>query len=347
MMVFWPTIAGSLGRDIRSYRQVRRLLERVAEGKHEVVYGFIDFEPLFASELYQLHLSPYEQNQLRESVERLAVASLVQDRTSPPPPIGQRPAGFHAQLVADRTAAPPAPHDCLWTLTHDDVGDWADRPLQVVLENSADFVLLAGFVRVAAQAGQHQRLSQAIERHWLVPFHAGGCGEIINQIDRIRVKDPHTARLFVLMDSDHDLHAIGPSDTAQSTVDHCKHHKIKCLVTARHEVENYIPQCLLQKKIETCGGREKARSKALDKLLRCAGTPLSAPLTYVRLWHHHLGLSSQQRHRDDLKARFGERWMQEALQMLTDEHELTNLQQFDAEAQAELGGWAQTIEAYL
>lgn len=39
--------------------------------------------------------------------------------------------------------------------------------------------------------------------------------------------------------------------------------------------------------------------------------------------------------------------MQTALQMLGDERELNDVNQFDSEAQAELGGWAQTIEAYL
>lgn len=347
MRVYWSTLSGCLGSDVTSYRQIRRLLERVAEGKHELVYGFLDFEPFFESDLFLNHLSSYEQNQLREAFERLANSRLVEDPTASPMPIGQRPAGFHAELVGKRLASAMASDDCLWTLTPLDVGDWADRPLEIILENMADFVLLKCFARVSSQSGRHERLSLAIARGWFSPFHAGGCGEIIKHIDDFLKKHNHVARLIVLMDSDHDLHTQSQSKTATDTKTHCDGHKIKCLVTQRHEIENYIPICLLQKKINGCGQAKKQLSNDLEKLLKATQSNLCPPYTYEQLWQHHLGLDSQHRHRDDLKARFGEKWMQAALQMLGDERELNDVRQFDSEAQAELGGWAQTIEAYL
>lgn len=115
------------------------------------------------------------------------------------------------------------------------------RPLCLVVENAtSDW----GFVRTVAVTFNRTRLAQAIERHWLVPDHAGGSGELVKRVHALIAQGNVAWRIVVLMDSDRLAPGRLPS-FVKERIDELKALGASVVPLHKREVENYLPGSLL------------------------------------------------------------------------------------------------------
>jgi len=287
-----------------SYHQLRRVFLRAAQGQHEIL--LTDVDHLLKSDFFTQATAPMDRMEWQELVRRTALATDVKDPTIDPVTPPKR---LHAFL-----ARKPVPIDSFrrFSLTPRDAGDWAEQSLEILLENDRDWRLL----EAAARAMARPLVEDAYLRRWLTSRGCGG-SEIVN---RIKARG-YNERLFVFIDSDKGGLQNEISTTAKNIEEKCgeepspkklstkkpstKKPPIPCRITRKREVENYIPRTTLEATIN-------AQPKRLRRL-RQAGRKslLEAFVEWSRL-------SDVDKDYDDLKARFGERLTEAALDNLKD-----------------------------
>jgi len=296
--------------DEATYRSLRRLIDEAVQGRHQLDVG--DPDAFWASDFVQRRLAPGD----REDFER--VVGQVQWAA----PSHRVCARIQASAKARRDAGG-------YELPAHEAGVWAGRPLQVILENDVDHLLVHLAARVTPDpAGARLRL--ALKEGWLTWAGVGGAGEIPKRVRGAAVAE----RLFALFDSDRDEWRGPKAKKATKAIEACRDPAFPAHCLAGRELENYLPSWLFEDagSHKARGGRkidkapllfrklrdelalnegqwkkqfgEQAVREALDLLSRRATRPVT-PATLrdnLRAWR---ALSPEERMVDDLKARFG------------------------------------------
>lgn len=345
--------------DLATYKELRRLFERASRGQHllevddpELVLGS-NFNSRASAEIDQ---QEWEELLRRTSVNPFAVM-----------PQGQRYA------VVGRYRPLRDPRADFYVATAE-LGDWAEQPLSILLENTRDEVLVKLAVSVS---DPDSPIRQAFEKGWLVAAGCGGCGEVLNALR----KASSSERLFAVIDSDRETSDGNISPTAAQIELTGTERRTKVHILNRRELENYVPEMIWtalvppsKKKPAGDRGKQRKAAKVVDvyrwlarqlsdarhRLVRLHGEDavdktaadieskaerrIPIPLAHERLleWRK---MSPTQRVTDDLKVRFGKSCAEAAVIRLSDsDFENSNL---DTAALAELRQIAQEIEEWL
>ena len=251
--------------------QIRRVLWRVVEGQHEAI--FADLDALVASHLYASAGSA-QQEEWREIIER---SSLPPDRAADPT---RPPDALHARIDRVRARTTQA---CRFPLEPHEAGDFAERPLLLLLENQRDFALFAAAMRVHGRSVA----KRCLDRGWLEPIGCGGTGEVLNRVRRRR----HLDRLFVFVDS--DPHNPGTIESIKAACTEAP--VVPCRVALKAELENYVPGAVWRHLV----WKEYRPAKPGRRASRPQKPEHHALLEWERM-------RPDEKDRDDLKARFGQ-----------------------------------------
>ena len=212
-------------RDPKVYAELQRLFMRVAQGQHRL--DVPEPEKILTSDFMKVGCAAMNRVEWEELLTR-AWETFSDTQAEPE----------HYALVRRPRAAVGG---CVaYALLPSEVGDWAEQPLRVLLENAHDHVLLT----VAERVCNAEKLKDARERQWLVYDGRGGCGEVKNTVERSANLD----RLFVVADSDRTEWKGQEGSGARSIRAACGHkdrsHRIEVHVLTRRELENYVPQLI-------------------------------------------------------------------------------------------------------
>jgi hypothetical protein len=299
-----------------SYRQLAKCFVRASEGQHTLI--IVNIEEILRSDFFAKAVAPMDQLEWEELVIRATLASDVEDRAQEP---GSRPQGVHAYLGSRRV---PTDNACCFALTPLDIGEWAEAPLCLLLENDRDWSLL----EAAARAYGAHRIEDSFLRRWLVVDGRGGSGEVLNSLRGRGAND----RFFVFIDSDRPARGGPLSPTAEAIKIECQRVPwVPCRITRKREIENYIPRSVLE-----------ARVYGLKQRRSWAGEAQRGRLALVG-W---LKLTDEERCFDDLKARFGEGVTRAALADLQNPRKC-GADDLKNDDDGELGEILREIEAYL
>jgi hypothetical protein len=250
--------------------QIRRVFVRVAAGQHEAI--FADLDAVMASDLYT-SAGPALQEEWREIVER---ATLPADRTEDPT---QPPRTLHARVDVVRKAPTAA---CRFPLEPHEAGDFAERPLRLLLENQRDWSLFVAAIRVHGR----DAAKRGFDRGWLEPLGCGGTGEVLNRVRQRRALD----RMFVFVDSD----PMSPTTIEKIREECAKTPVVPCRVAKKAELENYVPGAVWRYLV----WKEYRPAKPG----RIASRPQQPEHHALLEWER---LSDDAKDQDDLKERFG------------------------------------------
>lgn len=315
--------------DREVYAQLRRLFERASQGQHEL--DLPDPGQVLASEFMQVACAEMD----RPTWEEL----LLWTPTGAFDP-AEEPRRYAIVTRDDRARGGRV----AFVVTPEDAGRWAEQPLQVLLENTRDSVL----VRLAARVTTSPRLQRALDEGWLKPDGCGGTGEVHNRVKDATLMD----RLFVLIDSDREEPNGAPSGKASKICEGCGNAGVEVYVLRRRELENYVPEVFWQELVppKPKGGKtershgvqqravlvyrwvlkliERNRSSGerygkdalqgvVKALQREAQRDLESKLVQ-RLLRERRAMRSEEKHVDDLKVRFGEKLAKKAVAKLSD-----------------------------
>jgi hypothetical protein len=244
----------------KAFESLQRLWRRVCRGYHDLVVA--DADAVLESDFAKQGVAPYERREWEELV-RFGVLDLdFRERTAEP---GQAPGRKHVMVVA--AAQVPRSPQCLRTLSAEEVGDWAETPLRLLLENNADLLLLLGAVRVSETAPVVSTwLELAVQNKALDVDGRGGCGEVWTTLREIPKLTSPDIRLFIMLDSDRTSEG---ADVGKAQ------HNVKRLVDELHlntpqqaevyfhlltkrEVENYVPRALLKSECSSTDAAKRA-----------------------------------------------------------------------------------------
>lgn len=299
-------------------RSLVRMFLRVAEGQHTLIAA--DVERLLASSFFR-SIAPEDRVEWEELVRRTLSRFEQEHRDEEP---GARPTGIHASVGSSRGARGAG---CLFALAVEEIGEWAERPLRLLMENERDWSLL----EAAARVFEVLSVEDAYLKGWLIVDGRGGCGEVLNSLRRRREMD----RLFAFVDQDPDTKTGARSSTVKAIEDTCREEPVVPYhVTHKREIENYVPGTIL----ELHALKERKPSAKRAKRPR----PGSKHAGLV-LWKQ---LSPLEKDLDDLKKRFGKDLMEKAIRDLRDPN-VCLANDFIERAGAELGEVLRSIEAHL
>lgn len=217
------------------HRSLQRLLMRVRLGQHELVLENLD--GFFTSEFFQHAVAANDRLEVEELLGRQHPE--LADRGLDP---AARTAGPRAELVpitvAERACRTVNGHP-IWEIDPETVGDWCEMPLRVLLENDADWQLVA----VAARVYGRSKVEEARRSRFLQLDQRGGKGEIKNAV---AVCEP-PERVFILMDSDRVV-TDGPEERTQQKIRDLAQLQPNVLpfILAKRELENYLPAAVWQ-----------------------------------------------------------------------------------------------------
>jgi hypothetical protein len=140
----------------------------------------------------------------------------------------------------------------VWEVDAETVGDWCEMPLRVLLENDADWQLVA----VAARVYHRPKVEAARRSRFLHLDQRGGKGEIKNAVS---VCEP-PERIFILMDSDRTA-PEGPEDRPQQKIRELAQSRPNILpfILAKREIENYLPATVWQDAVARRNTPERVR----------------------------------------------------------------------------------------
>jgi len=298
-------------------RELMRVFVRAGVGQHTVIVPEHD---RFLESVFFLSVAEMDRPEWEELIRRTGYDET--DRTEEP---GARPISFHASVGRVRGARSAT---CKFALTAAEVGEWSEQPLKVLMENERDWVLLEAAARVFGRAS----IEDAYLRKWIVVDGRGGGGEVLNSLRR---RAPHE-RLFAFVDQDPHPRTRERGKTSRLIESEClrppcvPHH-----VTWKHEIENYVPQSVLSSRVFSGKKASFRRSKSPAKR--------SAHARYAE-W---CKLTEIEKDLDDLKARFGEPFMEKALKDLGDSTKWTPADFLDRVGKHELPAVLSLIEAFL
>jgi hypothetical protein len=212
-------------------RELQRVFFRAGIGQHTII---VPDQDRFLQSVFFRSVAEMDRAEWEELVQRTGYDEM--DRTEEP---GARPISFHASVGRARGARSAT---CKFALTAAEVGDWAEQPLRLLMENERDWVL----IEAAARAFGRATIEDAYLKHWIVVDGRGGGGEVLNSL---RGRGRHE-RLFAFVDQDPHPITRERSKTSRLIEGECMrdpcvpHH-----VTWKHEIENYVPQSILSPRV--------------------------------------------------------------------------------------------------
>jgi hypothetical protein len=280
----------SIFEDATARRELQRLFLRVADGQHTLIITDLD---AFSRSAFAESAAEIDRREWEDILQRTLYANDLEDREEDP---GSRPMGVHASVGRTRE---PRTAACRYPVVVGEVGDWAEQPLRLLLENDRDFAL----IEAAAAAYGSPSIAEAHRKKWLVVDGRGGCGEVLN---RLRRRHEHE-RLFAFVDQDPDPSTGRMSSTAKGISDCCQENPpVPFHITRKHEIENYVPEAVLA--LRVFSGRKSSVKRAKRP---------RADTNHARFleWQK---LPDGTKDTDDLKKRFGKSLMESAIQDLRD-----------------------------
>jgi hypothetical protein len=214
------------------YQQLSRLFSRVAMGQHLLC---IEGEPdeIIESDFFLQAVAPMDRVEWEELVRRslYAIDTLYPENDSMVCEADTLfPKAFLSLYVETKSKQVP------WHLTPCNVGEWAEQPLTLFLENTDDWKLFEGFVR----AFERDEIQLSLKRKWLKIDGRGGKGEVLKSVQRIQGDE----RIIVFIDSDRTSPFESESDVAKKTERQAKFQP--CHISSKREIENYIPDFIIQ-----------------------------------------------------------------------------------------------------
>jgi len=216
------------------YQQLSRLFSRVAMGQHLLcIEG--DPDDIIESDFFRQAVAPMDRVEWEELIQRslYAIDTLYPENDSMACDADTlSPKAFLSLCVETPSQQVP------WHLTPRNVGEWAEQPLILFLENTDDWELFEGFVR----AFERDEIQQSLEQKWLKIEGRGGKGEILKSVQRIQ----NYERIIVFIDSDRTSPLQSESDVAQKTEQECQAKFQPCHISSKREIENYIPDFIIQ-----------------------------------------------------------------------------------------------------
>ncbi|MBK9366235.1 MAG: hypothetical protein IPN01_07915 [Deltaproteobacteria bacterium] len=265
MRVFIPDAA--VFENPAAFRSLHRLWTRVFRDHHELVVA--DAEAVLESEFAKQGVAPYERIEWEEQV-RLGVLDLdYRERMEEP---GQAPNRKHVMVVA--AAQVPRSRQCLRTLSAEEVGDWAETPLRLLVENYVDHWLLLGTARVSKSSAEEMTwLEIAIQDKQLHVDGRGGCGEVWSTLREIPNLTSPDVRLFIMLDSDtsgEGADVVKAQQNVKRLVDELhlntpQQAEVHFHLLTKREVENYVPRALLKSECSSTAAAKRA-FRGWDKL---------------------------------------------------------------------------------
>lgn len=279
------------------YSELRRLFDRASQGQHELELD--DPEQVLASDFMKIACAELDRATWEELLLRTPAGAFDPAERSKP----------YAVVVSEGHGTS---QDAAFVLTPNEVGDWAEQPLKVLLENLSDDVLL----RLAARLAPESRLQSALNGGWLKPHGCGGTGEVKKAVEAAKP----TERLFVIIDSDRNSPDDDDSPIALKIRAICSPSRhIEVHVLRRQELENYVPDAIWEKLIRSNRSPTKNRNNKADEQRE-----ILAYQWLVRRIEPHLpeaqrkfGIKATERIMEDLKRKaereVSQRWLQQRL----------------------------------
>jgi hypothetical protein len=216
------------------YQQLGRLFSRVAMGQHLLC---IEAEPddIIEYDFFRQAVAPMDRVEWEELVRRslYAIDTLYPEADCMAYEEDTFfPKAFLSLCVETKNMQAP------WHLTPDNVGEWAEQPLTIFLENRDDWELFEGFV----QAFQYEIIQKSIEKNWLKIDGRGGKNEVLKSVQRIQPDE----RIIVFLDSDRTEPLASKSDAAKKIEYKCQDQFQPCHISSKREIENYIPNFIIE-----------------------------------------------------------------------------------------------------
>lgn len=271
-------------------RSLIRMFLRVSEGQHVLI---ADIDRLLNSYFFR-SIADADRVEWEEILRRTLSRFEVENRDIEP---GAGPTGIHAVVVG--AACLPRRPGCRFTIKVDDIGEWAERPLRLLMENERDWALLEAAARVFEVAS----VEDAYVKGWLVVDGRGGCGEVLNSLRRRQGAD----RLFAFVDQDPDPKTRERSTTVRSIEKTCREEPVVPYhVTRKREIENYVPGSIIEHHVMSNRKSSAKRAKRPRP-----GSKHARLVAWTKL-------SDEEKDLDDLKERFGKDFMEKAIRALRD-----------------------------
>lgn len=309
-------VAAELWADEEAFGPLQRLMQRASQGQHTVIALVENPESILDGPFFKNAVSPTDIYSWSELLRRTLGAA----RNAPP-------SRTLARVVVGGSSARRIEGG--FTLSIADLGDWAERPLVVLLENQTDWILVSLAAQTIPSEDDRRRLSDAVQCGWIVPDGRGGTGELLKSISEVNL-----ARRVAVIDSDRDEWSDRPAkenqiSKAQSAGQVTTH------VLSGREAENYLPKRFLERSsmkkkdkknhrvarenhlwshIHGSMRRDQARLErlhgkdAFDEVERIIEKKMSRQTTVSsqsRLAEEHFAMNEEERAVDDLKARLG------------------------------------------
>lgn len=244
------------------YSQLRRLFEQAALGRHAIDVS--DPGTVISSDFFQRSVAANAREEWIEIVRRSG------------PDHFRGPSKFVAVDSPGSGAESP-----ISVVPRALLGDWAERPLRIVLENARDAVL----VRLAERLAGLDALAEAIRHDWLVCDGRGGTGEVLRTIR----DSPQGTRILVIVDSDRDAPGASPSQMIQLVEEECVRRGFPVHVLKRREVENYVPESIWDIVVpRAVAGRSQATvADRTRRVYERLVDMLDQEVDRLRKWHSH------------------------------------------------------------
>ncbi len=204
-----------------SFDQLHKMFIRAAEGQHTLYLS--DPEEVFHSDFFKRGVAPMHEEEWKEMVQRTAYAWDRENWNTDPDSVTEK---IHARLsIYERETD----ESCLWYILPGEVGNWAEMPLKILMENRRDWFVIEGTIRVYDK----QRIREACDQKWLEPVGCGGIGEIVPTINW----QPAKARLAVFVDSDKKSPDDPIGKTQEKVKNECDRRKIPCHILEKREIK--------------------------------------------------------------------------------------------------------------
>jgi len=206
--------------DYGCYQQLSRLFSRVAMGQHLLC---IEGDPndIIESDFFLQAVAPMDRVEWEEFIQRslYAIDTLYPENDN---------------IDCEDDTLFPKVFLCLeskkiaWHLTPYNIGEWAEQPLTLFLENTDDWKLFEGFL----QAFKREKIQQSVEQKWLKIDDRGGKGEVLKSVQRTL----HDERIIVFIDSDRSFPFDSESDVAKKVKQMCQTKFQPCHISLKREI---------------------------------------------------------------------------------------------------------------
>jgi len=289
-----------------SFKQLQRMFIRATEGQHTLYFS--DREAVLDSDFFKRGVAPIHEEEWKEMVQRTAYAPDRENWTNDSVLVTEK---IHARLSLYERETDDI---CLWCILPCEVGNWAEMPLKVLMENRRDWSVIEAAIRVYDK----QRIAEAYAQGWLEPVGCGGKGEVLPAIKW----QPAKARLAVFVDSDKESPDDPIKKEQKNIKRECESRKIPCHILEKREIDNYIPDQIFKEISQTANSRQRDN---------------------IREWEQW---TDEQKNFKDIKTYFTKKITQKSLESMKDSNNLT-VAHLEERAGKELKQMLDCMEEYL